>query len=131
MADRAAAFGGSRKFIISFSVFIVAWIAINTILVVSMNHAFDPLPFTLLNLLLAMVAALQVPVIMMSQNRQGYKDRLKADIEYEVNLQAAREIGHLHQRLDQVYEQMHSHFALLEKGVLGQEPPRVQATNDR
>ena len=131
LADRAAAFGGSWKFITSFAAFITVWIAANTLLYVYGSSALDPLPYSLLNLMLAGVAALQAPVIMMSQNRQGYKDRLKADIEYEVNLKAAREIGHLHQRLDQLYEQMQAHFALLKKQLQSSETSPALPTNQR
>jgi uncharacterized membrane protein len=125
LADRVAAFGGSWSFIISFGVFLVTWIVINTLLIANNGGAFDPYPYILLNLLLGTVAALQAPVIMMSQNRQGYKDRLKADIEYEVNLKAAREVGHLHQKIDELYERMEAHFSQLKKKPVSEEAARV------
>jgi CRP/FNR family transcriptional regulator, cyclic AMP receptor protein len=88
VADRVAAFGGSWPFIFIFSVIMTLWMAIN---VVSIAH-FDPYPFILLNLVLSSVAALQAPVIMMSQNRQSSKDKLLAENDYQVNLKAEMEI---------------------------------------
>ena len=88
LADRAAdviaEFGGSWKFIIACILFLNVWVLINTWLMV--NRGFDPFPYILLNLVLNMVTALQAPIIMMSQNRQSYKDRLRADLDYQVNL---------------------------------------------
>src|SRR5205823_1235614 len=77
--------------------------------------AFDPYPFILLNLFLSMLAALQAPVIMMSQNRQAAKDRLKGDLDYEVNLKAELEVAQLHHKVDRVYEEMQANFARLRK----------------
>ncbi|MGY3266348.1 DUF1003 domain-containing protein [Lysobacter sp. HA35] len=97
LADRVAQFGGSWTFIILFALVLVAWVAVNTEL---LRHPFDPYPFIFLNLVLSMVAAIQAPVIMMSQNRQGAKDRLDAAHDYEVNLKAEMEIMALHEKLD-------------------------------
>jgi len=98
LADRMAALGGSWKFIILFALVLVVWIVINTILLVA--RPFDPYPFILLNLVLSCVAAIQAPVIMMSQNRQEARDRLHMMRDYQVNLKAELEIRHIHQKLD-------------------------------
>ncbi len=98
VADRLAAFGGSWRFIIIFGCIILAWIALNA--VVLLVRPFDPFPFILLNLVLSCLAALQAPVIMMSQNRQEAKDRLRARHDYQVNLKAEIEIRSLHEKID-------------------------------
>lgn len=98
LADKVAAVGGSWAFIIGFSAFMVLWAVLNT--VVLARHAFDPFPFIFLNLMLSMVAALQAPLIMMSQNRQAKKDRIEARIDYETNAHAAGEIELIQDKLD-------------------------------
>ena len=98
VADGVARFGGSWTFIIAFGVMLAAWILINTHLV--LQQPFDPFPFIFLNLVLSCLAAIQAPVIMMSQNRQGAKDRLQSAHDYQVNLKAELEIRHLHSKLD-------------------------------
>jgi len=98
VADKVAAFGGSWRFIISFGVILVLWIIANA--VVFHNKGFDPYPFILLNLILSCLAALQAPVIMMSQNRQEEKDRQRARNDYMVNLKSELEIRMLHEKLD-------------------------------
>lgn len=98
VADKVADFGGSWTFIISFIIFISVWIAINVFWLV--NKQFDPYPFILLNLILSTLAALQAPVIMMSQNRQEDKDRERAKQDYMVNLKAELEIEMLHEKID-------------------------------
>ncbi len=98
MADRVAKFGGSWRFILSFFSLLVAWMCINTFLV--FKEGFDPYPFILLNLVLSCLAAIQAPIIMMSQNRQAEKDRLQANEEYRTNLKAELEIQQLHSKLD-------------------------------
>ena len=123
IADRVATFGGSWTFIISFGVVLLAWVGVNVYLTVrGAQHGlppekstFDPYPFILLNLFLSMLAALQAPVIMMSQNRQAAKDRLKGDLDYEVNLKAELEVAQLHHKVDRVYEEMQANFARLRK----------------
>lgn len=100
LADRVAAIGGSWGFIIGFSVFMVAWAILNTMVLA--RHAFDPFPFIFLNLMLSMLAAIQAPVIMMSQNRQAAKDRLTEKLDYEINLRAELEIMRLHEKIDQM-----------------------------
>ncbi len=100
LADRVAELGGSWGFIILFGVFLVAWVVLNG--VVFAGLAVDPYPFIFLNLILSMLAAIQAPVIMMSQNRQSAKDRLAAAHDYEVNLKAELEIMALHEKFDQL-----------------------------
>ncbi len=110
MSDRIASFGGSWAFILSFLAFLAVWVSANVALAMG---AFDPYPFIFLNLMLSMIAALQAPIIMMSQNRQAEKDRLAAAHDYEVNLKAEVEIMALHDKLDQMRE--HELRALVEK----------------
>jgi uncharacterized membrane protein len=98
LADKIASFGGSWKFIIIFGAFILVWMCINIIFLAS--KAFDPYPFILLNLILSCLAALQAPVIMMSQNRQEEKDRERAKQDYMINLKSELEIRMLHEKLD-------------------------------
>jgi uncharacterized membrane protein len=98
LADRLAAIGGSWRFITGFAIALFAWITINSIALLS--RPFDPYPYILLNLVLSCLAAIQAPVIMMSQNRQEARDRVHAMRDYQVNLKAELEIRHLHQKLD-------------------------------
>jgi uncharacterized membrane protein len=98
LADRVASFGGSWKFIIFFGIIIAFWVSINAILLAT--RPFDPYPFILLNLVLSCVAAMQAPVIMMSQNRKEERDRLRGEHDYKVDLKAELEIRHLHEKLD-------------------------------
>jgi uncharacterized membrane protein len=99
LADQVAAFGGSWTFIIIFAVTLGAWVLLNGWLL-PRREIFDPYPFIFLNLILSMLAAIQAPVIMMSQNRQTSKDRLAATNDYEVNLKAELEIMNLHEKID-------------------------------
>lgn len=103
LADKVAEFGGSWKFIISFCVFLVIWMVVNSLAL--LKKPFDPFPFILLNLMLSGVAGLQAPVIMMSQNRQEAKDRLRAENDYRVNLKAELEIRNLHEKMDHLLNQ--------------------------
>ena len=98
LADRIATFGGSWAFLICFAIFLAVWITVNTVVVVV--HPADPYPFILLNLILSCIAAIQAPVIMMSQNRQEAKDRLRSQNDYQINLKAELEIQHLHEKFD-------------------------------
>ena len=100
IADKIAKVGGSWTFILSFIVFLVAWTAGNALLLG--RDQFDPYPFIFLNLILSMIAALQAPVIMMSQNRQAERDRIDAGNDYEVNLKAEIDIMALHEKLDEL-----------------------------
>ncbi len=103
MADRVATIGGSWGFIIWFGVFLFGWMMLNVFVLV--QRAFDPYPFILLNLVLSSLAALQAPVIMMSQNRQAEVDRMQAQNDYEVNIKAELEILQLHEKINELREQ--------------------------
>ena len=98
LSDKLAEFGGSWRFIIIFGAILLGWIAINTL--VMLKRPFDPYPFILLNLVLSCLAAIQAPIIMMSQNRQEAKDRLRSEHDYQVNLKSELEIRNLHQKVD-------------------------------
>jgi uncharacterized membrane protein len=98
LADKIASYGGSWKFIITFATILTIWIIINS--VVLLLRPFDPFPFILLNLVLSCLAAIQAPVIMMSQNRQEAKDRIRSEHDYQINLKAELEIRNLHQKID-------------------------------
>ncbi|EIZ80243.1 hypothetical protein WSK_1277 [Novosphingobium sp. Rr 2-17] len=105
LADRVAAIGGSWGFIIGFGIVLFGWILINSHLLEALGvHPFDAYPFIFLNLILSMLAAIQAPVIMMSQNRQSDKDRIAARHDYEVNLRTQLEILRLHKRFDYLFE---------------------------
>lgn len=103
VSDKVARFGGSWKFIILFAVILLIWILLNTLMI--KQDRFDPYPFILMNLVLSCIAALQAPVIMMSQNRQEEKDRKHAENDYMVNLKAELEIRSLHQKMDLLLEE--------------------------
>jgi uncharacterized membrane protein len=92
LADKVASFGGSWTFISIFAVILIAWVLLNSFVLINYSKSFDPYPYILLNLFLSMLAAIQAPIILMSQNRQAYKDRLSAEHDYEVNLKAELEI---------------------------------------
>ncbi|UXI66470.1 DUF1003 domain-containing protein [Tahibacter amnicola] len=100
LSDRIAAFGGSWTFLASFGGTLVAWICINSLL--PAGSVFDPFPFILLNLALSCLAAIQAPIILMSQNRSAARDRERAEHDYRVNLKAELEIRHLHEKIDHV-----------------------------
>ena len=126
LSDRLADFGGSWKFLIIFSFLLLFWISLNSLFLLVWKP-FDPYPYILLNLILSCLASIQAPIIMMSQNRQEAKDRLRAAHDYQVNLKAELEIRHLHQKIDhlmshqwerliaiqeiqiELIEEMHSH----------------------
>ncbi len=101
MADRIASFGGSWTFIGIFVGVMLVWITIN---VLEHDKSFDPYPFILLNLVLSCLAALQAPIIMMSQNRQSLKDREQAQHDYDINIRAEKEIAALHAKIDSLIE---------------------------
>jgi uncharacterized membrane protein len=115
LADKVASFGGSWTFIIIFGAILLSWIALNTFLLARRGATFDPYPYILLNLFLSMLAALQAPVIMMSQNRQAAKDRMDAAHDYEVNLKAELEILALHEKLDALREQQWSELIFMQQ----------------
>ena len=99
-ADAVATFGGSWTFVGLFAATMLIWVVLNALLLGSRGSTFDPYPYILLNLFLSMLAAIQAPIILMSQNRQSEKDRISAEHDYEVNLKAELEIMRLHDKLD-------------------------------
>ena len=103
ISDKVASFGGSWKFIIIFSIIISGWILFNTLLPQKVD--FDPYPFILMNLVLSAIAALQAPIIMMSQNRKEEKDRKRNENDYLINLKAEMELRNLHQKIDLLIEE--------------------------
>jgi uncharacterized membrane protein len=119
LADKVAVVAGSWGFISGFCAFLLAWALLNAVVLV--QWAFDPYPFIFLNLLLSMLAALQAPVIMMSQNRQAAKDRLAAALDYEVNIKAESSIADLHDKVDRLAQLV---------AVLGEVEARERASFD-
>lgn len=116
-ADVVARFGGSWKFIILFGIVLICWVVLNSIILINYN-AFDPYPYILLNLFLSMLASIQAPIILMSQNRQSEKDRLNAEHDYEVNLKAELEIMLLHEKVDLLREGQWSELLEIQKQQL-------------
>jgi uncharacterized membrane protein len=112
LSDALARFGGSWIFIILFGVVIVVWMIINA---AAAGAAFDPFPFILLNLVLSCLAAAQAPIILMSQNRQEVKDRLRSDNDYRVNLKAELEIRHLHEKMDHLINRQWERLAEIQE----------------
>ena len=102
ISDKVARFGGSWKFIIMFGVVLTLWIIFNAVIIG--KYKFDPYPFILMNLILSCIAALQAPIIMMSQNRQEEKDRMRSENDYLINLKAEMQIRSLHQKMDLLLE---------------------------
>ena len=115
VADKVAAFGGSWTFIIIFASILVTWVILNSVVLAKFNDTFDPFPYILLNLFLSMLAAIQAPVIMMSQNRMSIKDRLDAAHDYEVNRKAELEIANLHEKLDELREKQWSELVEMQQ----------------
>src|SRR5574343_607555 len=116
IADKVATFGGSWTFIITFLSFLVIWILINVFFF--LNKGFDPYPFILLNLILSCIAALQAPVIMMSQNRQEDKDRRRARSDYMVNLKAEMEVRGLHSKIDLLISEQMQHLFRIQQAQI-------------
>src|SRR5437762_10773260 len=106
LSDHIAEFGGSWKFLITFGAIILVWIAGNAVLLAT--RPFDPYPFILLNLILSCLAAVQAPIIMMSQNRAESRDRLRAENDYKINLKAELEIRHLHEKIDHLLRRQYN-----------------------
>ena len=113
LSDKIASFGGSWKFIITFSLIIFFWISINSYFLIT--KSFDPYPFILLNLVLSCLAALQAPIIMMSQNRQEARDRNRAEQDYKINLKAELELRQLHQKVDHLLIQQWERMAEIQE----------------
>ncbi|MBP9829235.1 MAG: DUF1003 domain-containing protein [Proteobacteria bacterium] len=114
-ADKVAKFGGSWTFIIFFKVMLIAWIVLNSW--VMLQQPFDPYPYIFLNLVLSCIAALQAPIIMMSQNRQEAKDRIRAEKDYRINLKAEREIQELKDLLKELLSVQQEKFQELEGAI--------------
>ena len=123
LADRVAAFVGSWAFILIFVSLLAGWIVLNAVILWRVGRTFDVYPYILLNLILSMVAALQAPLIMMSQNRQSAKDRVDAAHDYEVNLKAELEILALHEKLDTLRDRQWAELVAMQ-----QEQIRLLAT---
>jgi uncharacterized membrane protein len=117
-ADAVATFGGSWTFIAIFAAILIVWVGLNSIILVNHGKAFDPYPYILLNLFLSMLAAVQAPIILMSQNRQAGKDRLGAEHDYEVNLKAELEIMLLHEKVDLLREGQWGELLTIQKEQL-------------
>jgi uncharacterized membrane protein len=113
ISDAVARFGGSWRFINLFLFLMLVWMALNTW---ALTHPFDPPPYIGLNLVLSLLAALQAPVIMMSQNRQDAKDRVRADLDYQVNLKAELEIMDLHRKVDLMKDELLEAFLTVRDG---------------
>ncbi len=106
VADGVARFGGSWAFMFAFAACLLVWVGTNTVLLLGRPEPFDPYPFILLNLFLSMLAAIQAPVIMMSQNRQDTKDRVRSELDYQVNLKAEIEIMELHAKFERLEQRL-------------------------
>ena len=120
LADKVASFVGSRTFISLFAAVMFVWILLNSFILIRYgSEAFDPYPYILLNLFLSMLAAIQAPIILMSQNRQAYKDRMSAEHDYEVNLKAELEIMALHEKIDLLREQQWTELISIQQEQLG------------
>jgi uncharacterized membrane protein len=117
-ADAVASFGGSWTFVGLFAATMLVWVGLNAVLLASRGATFDPYPFILLNLFLSMLAAIQAPIILMSQNRQSEKDRLSAEHDYEVNLKAELEIMLLHDKVDLLREKQWEELLQIQKEQL-------------
>lgn len=117
-ADAVATFGGSWIFITIFAAIMIVWVGLNSFLLVNYDKTFDPYPYILLNLFLSMLAAIQAPIILMSQNRQAEKDRLNAEHDYEVNLKAELEIMLLHEKIDLLREGQWSDLLAMQKNQI-------------
>ena len=118
VADRVAEFGGSWTFVGMFAAVMLVWVALNALLLVNRGTTFDPYPYILLNLFLSMLAAIQAPIILMSQNRQSEKDRISAEHDYEVDLKAELEIMLLHEKIDLLREKQWDELLQIQKEQL-------------
>src|SRR5262250_1939798 len=128
LSDRIAEFGGSWKFLITFGAVLLCWIALNGVMLAT--RAFDPYPFILLNLILSCLAAVQAPIIMMSQNRAEARDRLRAENDYKVNLKAELEIRHLHEKIDHLLRRQYNRLFEIQQKLL-EELARGRASHPR
>jgi uncharacterized membrane protein len=115
IADWLAWFSGSMPFLISHTIWFIVWVSLNTFILG--DKAFDPFPFGLLTMIVSLEAIFLACFVLISQNRQAEKDKVRADIEYEVNIKAELEVAHLHEKTDRIYENMMARFEKLEKGM--------------
>lgn len=116
IADLLAWFSGSMPFLISHTIWFAIWISLNTF-ILGKDKAFDPFPFGLLTMIVSLEAIFLACFVLISQNRQAQKDKVRSDIEYEVNIKAELEVAHLHEKTDRLYENMMAKFAKLEKNL--------------
>lgn len=112
IADWLAWFSGSMPFLISHTIWFIVWLILNTLI---LPNPFDPFPFDLLTMIVTLEAIFLACFVLISQNRQAQKDKVRADIEYEVNIKAELEVAHLHEKTDRIYENIMARFASLEK----------------
>ena len=122
IADKVASFGGSWTFIITFAVTLTLYVGANVLLLATRGKTWDPYPFILLNLFLSMLAAIQAPVIMMSQNRQDKKDRVRSELDFDVNVRAELEIQSLSRRLKELHDKLDDVDELLRKPASSASP---------
>lgn len=120
IADWLAWFSGSMPFLISHTFWFLGWVSLNTMIL--RDRAFDPFPFGLLTMIVSLEAIFLACFVLISQNRQAEKDKVRADIEYEVNIKAELEVAHLHEKTDRIYESMLDRFSKLEK-IVGSSAP--------
>ncbi len=125
IADWLAWFSGSMPFLISHTVWFIVWVSLNTVFLG--DHPFDPFPFGLLTMIVSLEAIFLACFVLISQNRQAEKDKVQADIEYEVNIKAELEVAHLHEKTDRIYENMMAHFDRVEKNMAMSKPERASA----
>src|SRR5258708_6601929 len=125
IADWLAWFSGSMPFLISHTVWFIVWISLNTVFL--RDHPFDPFPFGLLTMIVSLEAIFLACFVLISQNRQAEKDKVQADIEYEVNIKAELEVAHLHEKTDRIYENMMAHFDRVEKNLAASKAERANA----
>ena len=118
-SDVIAAFGGSWTFILLFAAWLATWAVLNTEILGPLNEAFDPYPYIFLNLILSMLAAIQAPIIMMSQNQQAARDRLEAEVDHEVNVRAEMAIRHVDERIHVVERRLLEVASILERRLPG------------
>lgn len=117
-ADAVATFGGSWTFVSLFAAIMLLWVGLNSLLVSLRGTTFDPYPYILLNLFLSMLAAIQAPIILMSQNRQSEKDRVRGEHDYEVNLKAELEIMMLHEKIDELQKTQWNELIVIQREQL-------------
>src|SRR3954468_12227452 len=125
IADWLAWFSGSMPFLLSHTVWFITWISLNTLI---LSKPFDPFPFGLLTMIVSLEAIFLACFVLISQNRQAEKDKVRADIEYEVNIKAELEVAHLHEKMDRLNEEMLAHFARIEKALGGASIPSLPST---